>query len=334
MNISISGAPGTGKSSLSAALAVRGWSVISAGSIMRRHAEELGVSITEMQSLAEEGDIDYRIDRSVSEIPASSMSRHLIDARMGWAFSPMCLSVQVRCSPEVAGERVYAATRRSETYASPGEATAALMARQKAEDERYRRLYGGISYTDDVFDIVIDTETMTPEVSADIVERAALATEEESRNGIIGLFREEHYWLSNMYETAVEFEGLRYGSSEAAYQAQKFLDPAIRERLSRMDGKSAKKLAATLQPREDWLCMRRSVMERVVMAKFSQNEELRRKLICDTEGFWLEEGNTWGDAYFGVITSEVTGKPFGANVLGRTLMKVRRELSGRPCLGM
>ena len=74
-------------------------------------------------------------------------------------------------------------------------------------------------------------------------------------------------------------------------------------------------------------------MERVVMAKFSQNEELRRKLVCDTEGFWLEEGNTWGDAYFGVITSEVTGRPFGANVLGRTLMKVRRELSGRPRLG-
>jgi ribA/ribD-fused uncharacterized protein len=300
---------------------------------MRRHAEELGVSITEMQSLAEEEDIDYRIDRSVSETPASSTSRYLIDARMGWAFSPMCLSVQVRCSPEIAGARVYAATRQSETYASAEEATAALLARQQAEVERYRRLYGGISYTDDVFDIVIDTAGLTPEESADIIERAALAMEGESRNGTIGTFREEHYWLSNMYETAVEFEGLRYGSSEAAYQAQKFLDPAIREQMSRLDGKSAKKLAATLQCREGWLGMRRSVMERVVMAKFSQNEELRRKLVCDTEGFWLEEGNTWGDAYFGVVTSEVTGRPFGANVLGRTLMKVRRELSGRPSLG-
>lgn len=328
MNIAISGAPGTGKSRLSAALESRGWTIVSAGSLMRGYAGGLGVSITEMQSVAEKGDVDYRIDRAISQVPASSSTRYLIDARMGWAVAPMCLSVRVECSPEIAGARVYAAARQGEPYESAEAATKALTARRNAEVVRYRRLYG-LSYDDDVFDIVIDTEATTPEDAASVIERTALAMEGECRNGTISSFRGESYWLSNMFETDVEFGGLRFGSSEAAYQAQKFLDPSVKEQIARMDGKAAKRFAATLRCRDDWLSVRRSVMERVVKAKFSQNEELGRRLVCDIEGFWLEEGNSWGDTYFGVIESEVTGRPFGANVLGRTLMRVRRELSSR-----
>lgn len=326
MNIALSGAPGSGKSTLANAVASHGWEVVSAGPIMRKRSEELGVDITEMQVLAWREDIDSFIDRAISEVPATSSSRFLIDARMGWAFSPRCLSVLVTCSPEVAGARVFAAKRGDEAYSSADDAKAMLIRRRDGEIQRYRSLYG-LSYADDVFDLVVDTGTTTPEVSADRIVRAAIALEKESRNGAITSFRGDHYFLSNMYETPVEFDGLTYTSSESAYQAQKFLDSHTREIISHMEGKAAKSYASDLQLRDGWMDLRRGVMEQVVTSKFIQSPELRERLVRETHGFWLEEGNTWGDSYYGVITSEVTGRPFGANVLGRTLMNVRRKLT-------
>lgn len=38
---------------------------------------------------------------------------------------------------------------------------------------------------------------------------------------VIASFEDEYEFLSNFYECAVTFEGLIYGSSEAAFQAQK-----------------------------------------------------------------------------------------------------------------
>ena len=123
MNIAISGAPGSGKSTLARAIASHGWETVSAGSIMRKRARELDVSIAEMQAHAGDEGIDHAIDRAVAEVPATTKSRFLIDARMGWAFAPRCLSVLVTCSPEVAGARVFAARRDDEAFPSAEAAT-------------------------------------------------------------------------------------------------------------------------------------------------------------------------------------------------------------------
>ena len=37
----------------------------------------------------------------------------------------------------------------------------------------------------------------------------------------IDSFKDEYFFLSNFYEAPVEYDGLKYGSSEAAFQAQK-----------------------------------------------------------------------------------------------------------------
>ena len=150
--------------------------------------------------------------------------------------------------------------------------------------------------------------------------------EGECQEGVIDSFRGDNYFLSNMYETPIKFGGLLYASAECAYQAQKSLDPSVREAISRMDGKAAKRFASGRQPRDGWTGMRRGVMEQVVTSKFAQSPELRERLVHETAGFWLEEGNTWGDTYYGVVISEVTGRPFGGNVLGRMLMSVRHKL--------
>lgn len=60
-------------------------------------------------------------------------------------------------------------------------------------------------------------------------------------------------------------------------------------------------------------------MKDIVMAKFTQNEDLKEKLLS-TGNTYLEEGNTWGDRIWGVVDGN------GANLLGNILMNVRKEL--------
>ena len=56
-------------------------------------------------------------------------------------------------------------------------------------------------------------------------------------------------------------------------------------------------------------------MYEVVLAKLSQNEFLKQKLIA-TGCEWLEEGNTWGDRTWGTVNG------VGQNLLGHVLMTV------------
>ena len=92
-------------------------------------------------------------------------------------------------------------------------------------------------------------------------------------------FRGEYGFLSNMYETSFVWDGRTYRSSEAAFQSAKSLDPEVRDRFSEMAGKTAKMEGKKVLLRSDWRSIREAVMEEVVRAKFSQNEELRRLLI-------------------------------------------------------
>ena len=118
--------------------------------------------------------------------------------------------------------------------------------------------------------------------------------------------------------------GIQYMNSEAAYQAQKTLDPSVRAAFSGYNPGRAKGMGRQLAVRPDWYEIRLSVMEEVVRAKFTQNPDLAKKLV-DTGTMPLEEGNYWGDTFWGVDLN--TGK--GENNLGKILMKIRDELSGR-----
>ena len=59
-------------------------------------------------------------------------------------------------------------------------------------------------------------------------------------------------------------------------------------------------------------------MEEALRIKFS-NPKLRKALL-DTGDEYLEEGNTWGDQYWGVCNG------VGKNKLGKLLMKIRQEI--------
>ena len=136
---------------------------------------------------------------------------------------------------------------------------------------------------------------------------------------VIDRFRGEFDWLSNFFLCQVEFEGMNFSNVEAAFQAAKCLDMKERERFFGLSGGQAKRLGRRVELRSDWEEVKIEIMRQVLKSKFTQNSELREKLIAtgDTE---LIEGNNWNDTFWGVCRGK------GRNHLGKLLMEVRAEL--------
>ena len=134
-------------------------------------------------------------------------------------------------------------------------------------------------------------------------------------------FRGEYAFLSNFWEVPVTYKGLTYGSNEAAFQAQKCMTEEEKMEFTQLRPSASKKLGRRVQLRPDWEEVKVGIMEEIVRAKFTQNEELKALLLATGEAY-LEEGNTWHDTCGGVDAK--TGE--GQNHLGKILMKVRGEL--------
>lgn len=135
----------------------------------------------------------------------------------------------------------------------------------------------------------------------------------------INEFRGKYYFLSNFFEIPVTYEGIIYRNNEAAFQAAKVTDVAIREKFSELDPSSAKRKGRHVQLRHGWDQIKFNIMYEIVKAKFEQNIELKEKLLSTGDSY-LEEGNTWGDRIWGTVSGK------GQNNLGKILMRVREEL--------
>jgi ribA/ribD-fused uncharacterized protein len=139
---------------------------------------------------------------------------------------------------------------------------------------------------------------------------------------MITSFSGEYRFLSNFWLAPVTYEGITYPSSEHAYQAAKSLNPTIREVFFMLSSPSkAKKMGQQIIIRPDWEDVKINVMRDIVTAKFEQNEYLMR-LLMETRGFHLIEGNTWGDRFWGECP---VGN--GRNELGKILMAIRDDIT-------
>jgi len=137
---------------------------------------------------------------------------------------------------------------------------------------------------------------------------------------MISCFDWEYHYLSNFARYSVNYIGILYPTSEHAYQSFKTIDPDIRRSFKDIGSPyEAKKKGLKLELREDWDDIKDLVMYEIVLAKFSQHIEIRKKLINTGEQLIVER-NTWGDTYWGVCDGQ------GQNKLGIILMKVREEL--------
>jgi len=166
--IVISGPPGSGKSTVAKALASRlGLRYVSAGAVFRRLAEEMGLSLIELNiKAAKDVSIDLMIDKMILE--EAERGDVVIEAHLGgWVAHPLAdLNVFLTAPLEVRAKRI--ATRDGTSYE---EALKEIILREELQWERSRRLYGFDPAALDVFDLVINTEKFEPQEIIQMIEK-------------------------------------------------------------------------------------------------------------------------------------------------------------------
>lgn len=141
----------------------------------------------------------------------------------------------------------------------------------------------------------------------------------------ISSFRDGYRFLSNFYPASTVFNGVRYPTSEHAYQAAKATSPEdFRWVAEAPNAAEAKSRGRLIRCRPDWASVRDEVMRQVLAAKFAA-PGLHAQLLA-TGDEELVEGNPWHDHHFGYCTKCQVGD----NVLGKLLMELRAQLRGRP----
>lgn len=135
-------------------------------------------------------------------------------------------------------------------------------------------------------------------------------------------FSGEHRWLSNFALVDIELRGIVYASVEHAYMSEKNKSD---EWLNLCSDRSKtpgqiKRASKDIELRKDWEDVKLLVMEHCLKKKFTQ-EPFRTKLI-ETNGQVIQEGNTWGDVFWGVCLETDEGE----NHLGRLIMEIRNKL--------
>jgi hypothetical protein len=128
--------------------------------------------------------------------------------------------------------------------------------------------------------------------------------------------------FSNFAPFPIELDGQSWPSAEQYYQAQKFTDAALQEKIrTAKKPVIAKKLAQTHtnKTRADWAEAKDAVMERAVRCKFEQHAGLRELLLSTGDEVLAEAAPN--DYCWGVGAD-------GQNRLGLLLMHIRSELRG------
>jgi predicted NAD-dependent protein-ADP-ribosyltransferase YbiA (DUF1768 family) len=158
---------------------------------------------------------------------------------------------------------------------------------------------------------------------------------------MIERFRGEYFPFSNMYPLSEWIEadcGVLVPTSEHAYMANRFKDTQIQLAVTAArgletrnsiyrDGLAAKELAHELIEAGEELSAadpiaRIALMRRVIGQKVDKNDSIR-SLLLDTDEQEIQEGNNWGDTFWGVSP---VGSGSGQNNLGKIYMELRLEL--------
>lgn len=138
----------------------------------------------------------------------------------------------------------------------------------------------------------------------------------------IHAFEGQYRFLSNFYVSPIHYKGRSWRTAEHAYQAMKSDDPVIWDRFLLMPTPgAAKRYGRSVVLKEGWEEVKDKIMFKIVLAKFSE-PHLGQKLL-ETGDAALEEGNLWGDTYWGICPP---ASGVGNNKLGKILMKVRDRL--------
>lgn len=139
---------------------------------------------------------------------------------------------------------------------------------------------------------------------------------------MISCFDKEWAFLSNFYESEIEFEGIVYPTNEHFFQAMKTLDIDERRAIANaLTPGKAKRMGRRVTLRSDWEEVKEEVMFLGLCLKFADDQ--LADWLLETGDEELVEGTTWHDNEWGNCTCEKCKNIPGKNKLGKLLMKVR-----------
>ena len=172
MIITLGGKAGSGKGTVSKLLAQQlGYEIISIGSLKRKLAEEMGLSISEFNTLGEKPENQKEFDLKYEEYQKSlnPEAKIILDSRLGFLCQPQALKVLLEVSDEVASERIFQDNRTTDAYSSFEEALAITKGRNHDDQVRYLKLYNIDLWDHNHYDLVIDTSKKSPQEVADLI---------------------------------------------------------------------------------------------------------------------------------------------------------------------
>jgi cytidylate kinase len=171
MKITISGLPGSGKSTVGKALAAKlKLKHLSAGDFMREMAKERGISLLDLSKIAEKDrSVDEEIDKRTVEF-GHKKDNFVMDGRLAWHFIPDSIKVFLTVDLAEAAKRIFNDFRPEEKENLTIEKVKEnIERREKSEQLRYKQYYN-IDYSDSKnYDIAVDTTKLSVAEVANIV---------------------------------------------------------------------------------------------------------------------------------------------------------------------
>jgi ribA/ribD-fused uncharacterized protein len=135
-------------------------------------------------------------------------------------------------------------------------------------------------------------------------------------------FQDGYEWLSNFAPCEINFNGRCFASVEHAYMSAKSNDLEWKTFCSDANNSpgKVKRKSKKILLREDWESIKVEIMYQLLELKFSQ--EPYRTLLLNTGNILIQEGNRWGDTFWGVDLNTNVGE----NKLGLLIMQIREQL--------
>ncbi len=171
--ITISGKPGSGKSSTADTVAeLLGYTRHSSGDLVRAVLARKGMTLAEYNTKAE---TDHELDDEVDEMLRELRNKHdiVVDSRLGFYWIPESFKVYLDLDMEVATARIFkdavSNTSRSKTgegISSLADVATQVHSRMQNEQKRFRALYNIDPYDLAHFDLIIDTSRHSPQTVA------------------------------------------------------------------------------------------------------------------------------------------------------------------------
>jgi len=164
MIITISGRAGSGKTTIAKLLSERlnMWHY-SIGDLMRSMATERGLSLLELNKLAEKDkSIDFELDNKLKEL-GKRQDNFVVDGRLTAFFVPNAkIRVFLDADDKVRAQRILRDKRQQEKSKSLKETIKNIKIREESEKKRYKTYYG-VNYLDKkLYNLVINTAKLSP----------------------------------------------------------------------------------------------------------------------------------------------------------------------------